>query len=73
MENFMEAGFSKGFIGAMPNTMATVASFQSVWPNSIGFNWTGSTSGIWAFAKIRGTFLGGPYIKDYSILGSIVG
>ena len=28
---------------------------------------------IWDFIKIRGTSLGGPYIKDYSILGSILG
>ena len=28
MENFMETGFSKGLIGAMTNTMATVVSFQ---------------------------------------------
>ena len=25
------------------------------------------------FPKIRGTFLGGPYNKDYSILGSTLG
>ena len=28
---------------------------------------------IWRFPKIRGTFLGGPNNKDYSILGSILG
>ena len=28
---------------------------------------------IWGFLKIRGTFLGGPHNKDYSILGSILG
>ena len=28
---------------------------------------------IWGFPKIRGTLLGGPHNKDYSILGSIVG
>ena len=28
---------------------------------------------IWEFPKIRGTFSGGPYNKDYSILGSILG
>ena len=27
----------------------------------------------WGFPKIRGTFLGGPSIKDHSILGSILG
>ena len=27
----------------------------------------------WEFTKIRCTFLGGPHIKDYSILGSILG
>ena len=27
----------------------------------------------WGFPKIRGTFLGGPYSQDYSILGSILG
>ena len=25
----------------------------------------------WGFAKIRGTHLGGPHTKDYSILGSL--
>ena len=28
---------------------------------------------MWEFPKIRGTFFGGPYNKDYSILGSILG
>ena len=28
---------------------------------------------VWGFAIIRGTFLGGPSSKDYSILGSILG
>ena len=28
---------------------------------------------IWGFPKIRGTFVGGPYNKDYSILVSILG
>ena len=28
---------------------------------------------IWGFPKIRGTFLGGPCRKDYSILGSTLG
>ena len=28
---------------------------------------------IWGVPKIRGTFLGGPYKKDYSIMGSISG
>ena len=28
---------------------------------------------IWGFPKIRGTLFGGPYNKDYSILGSIFG
>ena len=28
---------------------------------------------IWGFPKIRGTLSGGPYNKDYSILGSILG
>ena len=28
---------------------------------------------IWEFPKIRGTMLGSPYNKDYSILGSIMG
>ena len=28
---------------------------------------------IWGFPKIRGTFLGSPNNKDYSILGSILG
>ena len=28
---------------------------------------------IWKFPKIRGTFLGGLYNKDYSILGSLFG
>ena len=28
---------------------------------------------IWGFPKIRGTFLGGPHNKDYSISGSILG
>ena len=28
---------------------------------------------IWGFPKIRGTFLGSPKNKDYSILGSILG
>ena len=28
---------------------------------------------IWGFPKIRGTILGGPYNKDYSIWGSILG
>ena len=28
---------------------------------------------IWEFPKIRGTFSEGPYNKDYSILGSILG
>ena len=27
----------------------------------------------WEFPKIRGTFFGGPYNKDYGILGSISG
>ena len=27
----------------------------------------------WGFPKIRGTILGGPNNKDYSILGSILG
>ena len=28
---------------------------------------------IWGFPEIRSTLLGGPYNKDYSILGSILG
>ena len=28
---------------------------------------------IWWFPKIRGTYFGGPYNKDYSTLGSILG
>ena len=28
---------------------------------------------MWGFPKIRGTLLGVPYNKDYSILGSILG
>ena len=28
---------------------------------------------IWGFPKIRGNLFGGPYNKDYSILGSILG
>ena len=28
---------------------------------------------IWGFAKIRGTFLVGSHIKEYNILGSILG
>ena len=28
---------------------------------------------IWGFPKIRGTFIGGPHNKDYSILGLILG
>ena len=28
---------------------------------------------VWGFPKIRGTFLGGPHNKDYSIWGSILG
>ena len=28
---------------------------------------------IWWFPKIRATLFGGPYIKDYTILGSILG
>ena len=28
---------------------------------------------IWGFPKIRGTFFGGPYDKDHSILESILG
>ena len=28
---------------------------------------------IWGFPKIRGTLFGDPHIKDYSILGSILG
>ena len=28
---------------------------------------------IWGFPKIRGTLFKGPYNKDYSILGSILG
>ena len=28
---------------------------------------------LWEFPKIRGTFLGVPFNKDYSILGSILG
>ena len=28
---------------------------------------------MWGFPKIRGTLLGGPHIKDYSILGFIMG
>ena len=28
---------------------------------------------IWGFPRIRGTFFGGPYNKDYSRLGSIFG
>ena len=31
----------------------------------------GST--IWGFPKIRGAILGGPYNKDYSILGVYIG
>ena len=31
-----------------------------------------NSRGIWRF-KIMGTFFGGPYNKDYSILGSILG
>ena len=34
---------------------------------------TRSTHDIWGFPKITGTILGGPYNKDYSILGSILG
>ena len=33
----------------------------------------GYTGGIWGFPKIRGTFLGGLNIKDYSIWGCILG
>ena len=33
----------------------------------------GSKYPIWGVPKIRGTFLGGPYNKDYSILGSRLG
>ena len=33
----------------------------------------GGTQVIWWFPKIRGTFLGCPHNKDYSILGSILG
>ena len=28
---------------------------------------------MWGFPTSRGTFLGGPHNKDYSILGSILG
>ena len=28
---------------------------------------------IWEFPKIRGTLFGGPHVKDYCILGSILG
>ena len=28
---------------------------------------------MWGFPRIRGTLFGGPYNKDYSILGSILG
>ena len=28
---------------------------------------------IWEFPKIRGTIFGGPYNKDYNILGSVFG
>ena len=28
---------------------------------------------MWGFPKIRGTLIGGPHNKDYSILGSILG
>ena len=31
------------------------------------------SSPFWGFPTIRGTFLGGPYKKDHSILGSILG
>ena len=32
-----------------------------------------SSNQIWGFPKIRGTLFGGPYNKDYSVLGSILG
>ena len=36
-------------------------------PKQLGvYVWGGSP-------KVRGTFIGGPYIKDYNILGSILG
>ena len=40
-------------------------------PGSIGLHIR--TDAIWGFPKIRGTLLGGPHNKDYSILGSILG
>ena len=33
----------------------------------------GHSKSIWGFPKRRGTFLRGPHVKDYSILGSILG
>ena len=35
-------------------------------------NWV-AVKEFWWIPKIRGTFFGGPYSKDYSILGSILG
>ena len=35
--------------------------------------WRLKSSKTWEFPKIRATFLGGPYIKDSSIFGSILG
>ena len=34
---------------------------------------TYETYRIWGFPKIKGYHVGGPHIKDYSILGSILG
>ena len=44
------------------------------WVICLGFRCTGDyTALIGVFPKIRGTMLGVPYNKDYSILGSILG